>query len=107
MIKQAEAQKQRPHELLWMLWFDGKSISKVHTTAEFYRILYCSLNNAAKWWESVWKCSNIWKKVQFIGRIDSDCKRVVEKKAITFAKMFHWDAPLKRKEKYIALFYHY
>ena len=23
----SEAQKQRPHELLWILWFDGKSIS--------------------------------------------------------------------------------
>ena len=26
-IKGSEAQKQRPHELLWMLWFDEKSIS--------------------------------------------------------------------------------
>ena len=25
-IKESEAQKQRPHELLWMLWFDEKSI---------------------------------------------------------------------------------
>ena len=24
MIKISEAQKQRPHELLWMLWFDDK-----------------------------------------------------------------------------------
>ena len=23
-IKGSEVQKQRPHELLWMLWFDGK-----------------------------------------------------------------------------------
>ena len=28
MIKGSEVQKQRPHELLWMLWFDEKSISK-------------------------------------------------------------------------------
>ena len=26
----SEAQKQRPHKLLWMLWFDGKSISSIH-----------------------------------------------------------------------------
>ena len=26
----SEAQKQKPHELLWMLWFDGKSISTVY-----------------------------------------------------------------------------
>ena len=26
-IQGSEAQKQRPHELLWMLWFDKKSIS--------------------------------------------------------------------------------
>ena len=29
MIKESEAQKQRPHELLWMLWFDEKSIFNV------------------------------------------------------------------------------
>ena len=29
MIKGSETQKQRPHELLWMLWFDEKSISNV------------------------------------------------------------------------------
>ena len=28
-IKESEAQKQRPCELLWLLWFDEKSISKV------------------------------------------------------------------------------
>ena len=27
-MKGSEAQKQRPHKLLWMLWFDGKSIPK-------------------------------------------------------------------------------
>ena len=30
-MKGSEAQKQRPHELLWMLWFDEKSISSEHT----------------------------------------------------------------------------
>ena len=25
-IKRYEAQKQRPNKLLWMLWFDGKSL---------------------------------------------------------------------------------
>ena len=29
MIIGSEAQKHRPHELLWMLWFDEKSISSV------------------------------------------------------------------------------
>ena len=32
MVKGSEAEKQRPHELLWMLWFDEKSISNVRTT---------------------------------------------------------------------------
>ena len=31
-IKGSEAQKQRPNELLWMLWFDEKSISSVQYT---------------------------------------------------------------------------
>ena len=30
MIKGSDAQKQMPHKLLWMLWFDEKSISNVH-----------------------------------------------------------------------------
>ena len=33
MIKGSGVQKQKPHELLWMLWFDGKSISKEHWKA--------------------------------------------------------------------------
>ena len=33
-IKGSEAQKQRPHELLWMLWFDEKNISNVCTLWE-------------------------------------------------------------------------
>ena len=31
LIKGSEAQKQRLHEFLWMLWFDEKSISNVST----------------------------------------------------------------------------
>ena len=34
----SEAQKHRPYELLWMLWFDGKSIS--NTTNFFMIFLY-------------------------------------------------------------------
>ena len=30
-IKGSEAQKQRPNEIVWMLWFDEKSISNVYT----------------------------------------------------------------------------
>ena len=30
-MKRSEAQKQRPHELLWMLWFDEKSVSSYST----------------------------------------------------------------------------
>ena len=36
MIKGSEAQKQKPYKLLWMLWFDEKSISNV------YRFSYVS-----------------------------------------------------------------
>ena len=32
----SEAQKQRSDELLWMLWFDEKSISNVHTIGIFF-----------------------------------------------------------------------
>ena len=34
MIEGSEAQKQRPYELLWMLWFDGKSISNRQCTKD-------------------------------------------------------------------------
>ena len=30
-MKGSEAQKQRPHKLLWMLWFDEKSVSSILT----------------------------------------------------------------------------
>ena len=33
-MKGSEAQKQRPYELLWMLWFDGKIISKETAAAQ-------------------------------------------------------------------------
>ena len=39
MIKGSEAQKQRAYELLWMLWFDEKSISNVGITT-FDRIRF-------------------------------------------------------------------
>ena len=29
-MKGSRAQKQRPYELLWTLWFDEKSISNIH-----------------------------------------------------------------------------
>ena len=31
----SEDQKQRPHKLLWMLWFDQKSISNMHTALHY------------------------------------------------------------------------
>ena len=37
----SEAQKQRLNELLWMLWFDGKSISKVHGTKYIKKLYTC------------------------------------------------------------------
>ena len=33
-MKGSEAQKQRPDELLWMLWFDEKNISIILTKSE-------------------------------------------------------------------------
>ena len=47
MIKGSEAQKQRPYELLWMLWFDEKSISKLVTfqTACMYFIINIQLKH--------------------------------------------------------------
>ena len=36
-IKGSEAQKQRPHELIWILWFDKKSISNVCSAKSFSR----------------------------------------------------------------------
>ena len=32
MIKGSEVQKERPHELLWMLWFDEKSMSSAYNS---------------------------------------------------------------------------
>ena len=37
LIKASEAQKQRPHKLLLMLWFDKKSISNI------YKVFYTSI----------------------------------------------------------------
>ena len=34
-IKVSEDQKQRPRQLLWMLWFDGKNISRMHIIYHF------------------------------------------------------------------------
>ena len=47
MSKGSEAQKQRPYELLWMLWFDEKSISKLVTfqTACMYFIINIQLKH--------------------------------------------------------------
>ena len=36
-IKGSEALKQRPNEILWMLWFDEKSISNVHTSSSMQK----------------------------------------------------------------------
>ena len=36
MIKGSEAQKQKPYELLWMLWFDEKSISNENTSGSWF-----------------------------------------------------------------------
>ena len=50
MIKESEAQKQRPHELLWMLWFDEKSISNggVSGNYQVFVDLLCSLKNEVR-----------------------------------------------------------
>ena len=36
----SDAQKQRPHELLWMLWFDEKSISKSYIHSRYLDTFY-------------------------------------------------------------------
>ena len=41
----SEAQKQRPHELLWMLWFDEKSIFNKLTSFKQYRLLISLFRN--------------------------------------------------------------
>ena len=46
-IKGFEAQKHRPHELLWMLWFDGKSISNSSINR---MTVYC--------WRTLLQCSS-------------------------------------------------
>ena len=45
MIKRSEVQKQMPHELLWMLWFDEKSKSTVSSSH--------SSSTAMKWKKSL------------------------------------------------------
>ena len=48
MFKGSEAEKQWPHELLWMLWFDGKSISNVYTSISIQNLLtlhFCFAND--------------------------------------------------------------
>ena len=41
-LKRSEAQKQWPHELLWMLWFDEKSISNTYSYI-FLFLAFCAL----------------------------------------------------------------
>ena len=57
----SEAQKQRPHKLLWMLWFDGKSISSFHSPKTHNNYIYdffsaqiqtSSLQDASYGWEA-------------------------------------------------------
>ena len=65
-IKGSEAQKQRPGEVLWILWFDEKSISRPYTNTflgygisgsscwhSFITILFTSNNRWAKYESSL------------------------------------------------------
>ena len=44
-MKVSEAQKPRPHELLWILWFDEKIIFNVHT---FFINIECDVYTKSK-----------------------------------------------------------
>ena len=48
-IKGPEAQKPKPHELLWMLWFDEKSISSQHTWSCKITLLFFALHPIIIW----------------------------------------------------------
>ena len=53
-IKGSEAQKQRPHELLWMLWFDEKSLSKMHNQQKFIEFVKINLTSCKFFSVYVW-----------------------------------------------------
>ena len=53
-IKGSEAQKQRPHEFLWMLWFDEKSISNLgigwnHVSIHELQLIVCFRLEVNNW----------------------------------------------------------
>ena len=66
-MKRSEAQNQRPHKLLWMLWFDEKSISNLSTNTwvknyDFYKEKYATcflatiLKELHEWFWFWWFC---------------------------------------------------
>ena len=63
-IKVSEAHKQRPCELLWMLWVDEKSISNLHTKKEwtFHSQLQHQLTLRQIWlfWVFKWPFAFVW-----------------------------------------------
>ena len=67
-MKGSEAQKQRPCKLLWMLWFDEKSISKVHTIfrrSSLYYVTLMSTTSLFKLCKKILCCNRKGLKVWF------------------------------------------
>ena len=59
-IKGFEAQKQWPDKLLWMLWFDEKSISSLHKDCKFIPYLFCFKSKMkTNWFESQFLTNSI------------------------------------------------
>ena len=93
--KGSEAQKQRPEELLWMLWFDEKSIFKVSSRHLFLR-------------DENWTYRTLKKNILFLKRIYHDFDRnwtrmhlVCTHNALICTSQSMMDNPISLKEDYV------
>ena len=127
-MKGSEAQKQRPHELLWMLWFDEKSISnvvlfysyiirvekksrlKVMTIVlvPFLNIYVCCIYFLKRIWKSY--CHSWWKEIQMIHKLASPEKLIFSNQtpyllAMTLIFSLHLCLPKRENMQFLFIKY--
>ena len=84
MIKGSEAQKQRPHKLLWMLWFDEKNIS--NWCIWLFRSCYA---HQKKLNEKIWTPKKMWRIYSCIFFVKmAHCTKITTRCTIPAAQFF-------------------
>ena len=83
-IKGSEAQKQRPHKLLWMLWFDEKNIS--NWCIWLFRSCYA---HQKKLNEKIWTPKKMWRIYSCIFFVKmAHCTKLTTRCTIPAAQFF-------------------